>query len=185
MLIEFAVRVGSGLVLSAVLPLSPSLTCHGRMWGVLSITVTAGCSLINKLTAYRLYPKPQYKLPLNAGGCVVQVGMPADQAQYIHRVGRTARAGKQGQALLLLHDFERFFLRNIAELPVEQMQPTPLQVTVTCWHAVNNIMLCSTLQRCKAALSESKSKLVASHPSAACLGETSQHQVALMHLLCC
>ena len=62
--------------------------------------------------------------------------MPADQAQYIHRVGRTARAGKQGQAVLLLHDFERFFLRSIAELPVEQIQPTPLQVTLTCWHAV-------------------------------------------------
>ena len=61
---------------------------------------------------------------------MVQVGMPADQAQYIHRVGRTARAGKQGQALLLLHDFERFFLRSIAELPVEQIKPTPLQVTL-------------------------------------------------------
>ena len=67
---------------------------------------------------------------------MVQVGMPADQAQYIHRVGRTARAGKQGQALLLLHDFERFFLRNIAELPVEQIKPTPLQVIATCRHAV-------------------------------------------------
>ena len=60
---------------------------------------------------------------------MVQVGMPADQAQYIHRVGRTARAGKQGQALLLLHDFERFFLRNIAELPVTQIKPTPVEVT--------------------------------------------------------
>ncbi|KAL3162374.1 hypothetical protein ABBQ32_010052 [Trebouxia sp. C0010 RCD-2024] len=58
---------------------------------------------------------------------VLQVGMPADQAQYIHRVGRTARAGKQGQALLLLHDFERFFLRHLAELPVTQIQPTPVE----------------------------------------------------------
>lgn len=77
---------------------------------------------------------------------MVQVGMPADQAQYIHRVGRTARAGKQGQALLLLHDFERFFLRSIAELPVEQIKPTPLQVIVICWHAASVVssagMLC-------------------------------------------
>ena len=55
--------------------------------------------------------------------------MPADQAQYIHRVGRTARAGKQGQAILLLHDFERFFLQSIRELPVEMLQPTPAQVS--------------------------------------------------------
>ncbi len=54
--------------------------------------------------------------------------MPADQAQYIHRVGRTARAGKQGQAILLLHDFEHFFLRSIQELPVEKMKPSTVQV---------------------------------------------------------
>lgn len=58
---------------------------------------------------------------------VLQVGMPADQAQYIHRVGRTARAGKQGQAILLLHDFEQFFLRSIAELPVEKIKANSVQ----------------------------------------------------------
>lgn len=55
--------------------------------------------------------------------------MPADQAQYIHRVGRTARAGKQGQAILLLHDFEQFFLRSIAELPVEKIKANSVQVS--------------------------------------------------------
>lgn len=59
----------------------------------------------------------------------LQVGMPADQAQYIHRVGRTARAGKQGQAILLLHDFEQFFLRSIAELPVEKIKANSVQVS--------------------------------------------------------
>ena len=29
---------------------------------------------------------------------VVQVGMPSDKAQYIHRLGRTARASRRGQA---------------------------------------------------------------------------------------
>lgn len=58
---------------------------------------------------------------------VLQVGMPADEAQYIHRVGRTARAGKQGQAILLLHDFEQFFLRTIQELPVDRIKPTSVE----------------------------------------------------------
>lgn len=35
-----------------------------------------------------------------------QVGVPTDKAQYVHRVGRTARAGKAGHALLVLCDFE-------------------------------------------------------------------------------
>ena len=36
----------------------------------------------------------------------VQVGLPSDKAQYIHRLGRTARAGKAGHGILLLCDFE-------------------------------------------------------------------------------
>ena len=56
--------------------------------------------------------------------------MPSEQAQYIHRIGRTARAGKQGQAILLLHDFEEFFMQSLKGLPVEQMQPASQQVIV-------------------------------------------------------
>ena len=47
-----------------------------------------------------------------------QMGLPADRDQYIHRVGRTARAGKQGQAVLLLSDFERAFVPRLKGLPV-------------------------------------------------------------------
>lgn len=35
-----------------------------------------------------------------------QVGLPMDKAQYVHRLGRTARAGKGGHGVLLLCDFE-------------------------------------------------------------------------------
>ncbi|CAM9811773.1 unnamed protein product, partial [Heterosigma akashiwo] len=40
---------------------------------------------------------------------VIQVGMPADRAQYVHRLGRTARAGGRegGRGVLLLAEFER------------------------------------------------------------------------------
>ncbi|KAJ9506529.1 hypothetical protein QJQ45_005026 [Haematococcus lacustris] len=49
---------------------------------------------------------------------VVQVGAPSDKAQYVHRVGRTARAGKAGKALLMLCDFEADFRRQLKELPL-------------------------------------------------------------------
>jgi ATP-dependent RNA helicase MSS116 len=48
---------------------------------------------------------------------VIQVGQPADKAQYVHRLGRTARAGKQGCGVLLLADFERAFLRDVKVSP--------------------------------------------------------------------
>ena len=41
---------------------------------------------------------------------VLQVGVPADPEQYIHRLGRTARAGKDGRGALILTPDERLFL---------------------------------------------------------------------------
>ena len=46
--------------------------------------------------------------------------MPSDKAQYIHRLGRTARAGKGGQGVLLLASFERNFLRELQDLPLRE-----------------------------------------------------------------
>ncbi|KAK9795928.1 hypothetical protein WJX73_005803 [Symbiochloris irregularis] len=56
---------------------------------------------------------------------VVQVGVPSEKAQYVHRVGRTARAGKSGSAVLLLADFEAYFIRQLTDLPVKPMQLAP------------------------------------------------------------
>ena len=40
---------------------------------------------------------------------VVQVGLPASSDAYVHRVGRTARAGRDGRAVILLTQRESFF----------------------------------------------------------------------------
>ncbi|KAF8487600.1 P-loop containing nucleoside triphosphate hydrolase protein [Gautieria morchelliformis] len=52
---------------------------------------------------------------------VVQVGIPSSVEQYIHRLGRTARAGQTGTGLLILAPYEDFFLRSkgIKELNLE------------------------------------------------------------------
>ena len=54
---------------------------------------------------------------------VIQVGMPSEKAQYIHRLGRTGRAGKEGGGYLLLTEEERPFLRMVSDLPLAQRPP--------------------------------------------------------------
>ena len=50
---------------------------------------------------------------------VLQVGLPANADAYTHRVGRTARAGKDGRAVLLLTQAESFFLRTNPQFPIK------------------------------------------------------------------
>jgi ATP-dependent RNA helicase MSS116 len=50
---------------------------------------------------------------------VIQVGLPRDRESYIHRLGRTARAGKEGSGWLVLTPFERRELpRRLRNLPI-------------------------------------------------------------------
>ncbi|KAL8943673.1 MAG: hypothetical protein Q9211_000908 [Gyalolechia sp. 1 TL-2023] len=50
---------------------------------------------------------------------VVQVGLPSDADAYTHRVGRTARAGKDGRAVILLTDAESFYLGTNPQFPIK------------------------------------------------------------------
>ncbi|KAJ1690910.1 hypothetical protein LUZ63_015065 [Rhynchospora breviuscula] len=56
---------------------------------------------------------------------VIQLGVPADREQYIHRLGRTGRKGKEGTGILMLAPWEGFFLRSIQDLPITEA-PLPL-----------------------------------------------------------
>ncbi|KAF8120953.1 P-loop containing nucleoside triphosphate hydrolase protein [Boletus edulis] len=55
---------------------------------------------------------------------VVQVGLPSSGEQYIHRLGRTARAGRSGKGVIILAPHESGFLRtpDMRALPI---QPHP------------------------------------------------------------
>ncbi|KAL8758445.1 MAG: hypothetical protein Q9184_003920, partial [Pyrenodesmia sp. 2 TL-2023] len=55
---------------------------------------------------------------------VVQVGLPSDADAYTHRVGRTARAGKDGRAVLLLTEAESFYLKVNPQFPIKPYPAT-------------------------------------------------------------
>lgn len=54
-----------------------------------------------------------------------QVGLPADGNQYVHRLGRTARAGKGGSGLVLLTQAEKGFVREVRALLLNSPNPKP------------------------------------------------------------
>ncbi|TLS29103.1 hypothetical protein PpBr36_01732 [Pyricularia pennisetigena] len=52
---------------------------------------------------------------------VIQVGLPPDQEQYIHRLGRTGRAGKDGQGWLFVPHYELRDARyTLGDLPIQR-----------------------------------------------------------------
>jgi ATP-dependent RNA helicase MSS116 len=50
---------------------------------------------------------------------VEKYGAPESMEGYVHRLGRTARAGKQGMGLLVLLPFEQCFLKNLRSRGIE------------------------------------------------------------------
>lgn len=49
---------------------------------------------------------------------VVQAGLPMNTDAYTHRVGRTARAGKSGRAVIILTEAESFYLKVNRQFPI-------------------------------------------------------------------
>lgn len=49
---------------------------------------------------------------------VVQAGLPSTSDAYTHRVGRTARAGKTGRAVIIVTEAESFYLKVNPQFPI-------------------------------------------------------------------
>ena len=57
---------------------------------------------------------------------VVNYDVPQDPEAYVHRIGRTARAGKEGQAILFVSPRERFLLHAIERATGQKIDPMRL-----------------------------------------------------------
>ncbi|KAJ1822101.1 hypothetical protein LPJ56_003133, partial [Coemansia sp. RSA 2599] len=53
---------------------------------------------------------------------VLQVGIPSETDAYIHRLGRTGRAGKSGEGIILLSPLEMKFLSALRDTPIVQSE---------------------------------------------------------------
>ncbi|KAF0924130.1 hypothetical protein E2562_008447 [Oryza meyeriana var. granulata] len=58
--------------------------------------------------------------------CIIQYDSPGEASEYVHRVGRTARIGEKGEALLFLQPIETDYLRDL-ELHGASLTEYPLQ----------------------------------------------------------
>ncbi|KAB8239479.1 DEAD/DEAH box helicase [Aspergillus alliaceus] len=73
---------------------------------------------------------------------VIQVGLPSNGEQYVHRVGRTARAGNDGRAIILLTEAESFFMKANRHLPIKPHPQTDAinEAAASCTDAVAQAM---------------------------------------------
>ncbi|KAJ2795355.1 hypothetical protein H4R20_005911 [Coemansia guatemalensis] len=53
---------------------------------------------------------------------VIQAGIPSETPAYIHRLGRTGRAGKSGEGVILLSPMEMPFLKEIKDVPITESE---------------------------------------------------------------
>ncbi|WVR04595.1 hypothetical protein IAU60_001605 [Kwoniella sp. DSM 27419] len=62
---------------------------------------------------------------------VIQVGLPGSSEQYIHRVGRTGRGGKEGgRGDLILLPFEAGFVNQLSKIPIKAVETRDLSAEV-------------------------------------------------------
>ena len=59
--------------------------------------------------------------------CVLNFAFPTEPKRYLHRIGRTARAGHSGVAVTLCNDEERKDIKKLASKLNKQVTPYILQ----------------------------------------------------------
>ena len=87
---------------------------------------------------------------------VIQVGLPRTRPDYIHRIGRTGRADKSGQAWLLLVDglgsLEKVYRSRLGDLPIETANIKPANVDLTEKGALDTSPSCSQVKQAMASV---------------------------------
>lgn len=83
---------------------------------------------------------------------VFQTGLPASSDQYVHRIGRTGRAGAEGHSIIVLASWESYFLngKDMKELPITPYGQLPKELLDRCRTAVTRGLLDDVTDESKA-----------------------------------
>jgi ATP-dependent RNA helicase DeaD len=87
-------------------------------------------------------------------GHVVNYDVPYDTESYVHRIGRTGRAGRKGEAILFIAPRERNMLRAIERATRQAIEPMNLPTV----DAVNQLRIAKFKQRIVEAVATSEAK---------------------------
>jgi ATP-dependent RNA helicase DeaD len=114
---------------------------------------------------------------------VIQYEPPEDPELYIHRAGRTGRAGASGEAISLVNDFEETKLKRIArQYQIDlQQRPLPSDEDVAAIVSERATVLLETKQRTRDKLQTERMRRFV--PLAQSLGESEEGQTLLAMLL--
>ena len=63
--------------------------------------------------------------------CVINFDLPFNAEDYVHRIGRTGRAGAKGEAIALISNDELHLWADIQTLTASKLKPQPLALTAT------------------------------------------------------
>jgi superfamily II DNA/RNA helicase len=67
-------------------------------------------------------------IDIDSIGLVINYDVPRDAEDYIHRVGRTARAESKGVALTFINPHDQYKFKKIEELIGNEIKKLPVQV---------------------------------------------------------
>jgi len=72
---------------------------------------------------------------------ILQLGLPSSMDQYVHRIGRTARAGKCGTGIILLCQYETFFWEELRKKFKKEIQAlSQLEIPLATKTALNKMV---------------------------------------------
>ena len=94
---------------------------------------------------------------------VVNYDVPYDSESYVHRIGRTGRAGRKGEAILFIAPRERNMLRVIERATRQTIEPMNLPTV----DAVNALRIAKFKLRVSETVAEGRGERISTHPGAA------------------